>query len=81
MKTYQIPPGGTVYMFQAAFRCKECGETLRRALDAAGAAPTEPDDETTYDSGDYPKGPYPAEQEETCDSMDRCLSLLQEGAQ
>lgn len=48
-----------VYLYQAALLCEDCGEATRRHLDADGARPADPEDESTYDSGDYPKGPYP----------------------
>jgi len=76
MKTYPIQPGEACYVYQAAFLCAACGETLKHRLDADGKQPEDPDDETTFDSDDYPKGPYRAEYKETCDSMDRCLSLV-----
>lgn len=46
-------------MYLAALFCEGCGLEKRRLLDAAGLRPDDPDDETTYDSDDYPKGPYP----------------------
>lgn len=46
------------YMFNAALLCEECGEEARRDLATKGKAPVDPDDEASYDSDDYPKGPY-----------------------
>ena len=77
MKTHQIQPGGVVYVYQAAFLCEACGERMRFKLDSEGLTPEESENETTYDSDDYPKGPYRAEEVETCDSMDRCLNLTE----
>lgn len=45
-----------VYMYQAEFLCIDCGETIK--LHHA-KTPENPDDESTFDSDDYPKGPYP----------------------
>lgn len=45
------------YMYQAALYCAECGEKIREELRASGKAPADPEDEYSYDSGDYPKGP------------------------
>jgi len=42
------------YIYQADIYCKECGEKLKLALDS----PENPDDETTFDSDEYPKGPF-----------------------
>lgn len=47
-----------VYMYQAALYCAECGEKIRADLDVIGHTPEDPDDETSYDSDDYPKGPF-----------------------
>ena len=44
-----------VYVYQAALLCDECGVKRQHAL----TTPIDPDDESTWDSGDYPKGPYP----------------------
>lgn len=44
-----------VYVYQAALLCDECGIKRQHAL----TTPLDPDDESTWDSGDYPKGPYP----------------------
>lgn len=48
-----------VYIFQAALLCKHDGEKVRRELTRSGKAPEDPDDEHSYDSDDFPKGPYP----------------------
>jgi hypothetical protein len=48
-----------VYIYEAALLCEECGEKIRRELDRTGQAPEDPADEKSYDSDDYPKGPYP----------------------
>ncbi len=48
-----------VCVYQAALLCDECGEKVREDLTAEGKAPDNPDDERTYDSDDFPKGPYP----------------------
>jgi hypothetical protein len=43
------------YIFNADMYCDDCGEDIRRAIDAAGNTPADPDDEGSYDSGEYPK--------------------------
>jgi hypothetical protein len=48
-----------VYMYQAALYCEACGEAIRERLTAEGKAPSNPEDEHSFDSGDFPKGPYP----------------------
>lgn len=51
-----------VYMYQAALLCEGCGKAQREHLDAAfaenGVEPVDADDESSYDSDRYPKGPY-----------------------
>ena len=47
------------YIYQAALYCERCGNEIRERLTAEGKAPANPDDEITYDSDDFPKGPYP----------------------
>jgi hypothetical protein len=48
-----------VYMYRAALLCAEHGEQVRQQLTAAGKAPADPSEEHTYDSDEFPKGPYP----------------------
>lgn len=45
------------YIYNAEIFCEDCGEKIREDLTAAGKAPANPDDEHTYDSSEYPKGP------------------------
>lgn len=47
------------YIYQAELLCDQCGEASRAYLDKQGKAPADPTAESTYDSDDYPKGPYP----------------------
>jgi hypothetical protein len=46
------------YIYCADIYCEDCGEKIREDIDREGLAPTDPDDEHTYDSEEYPKGPY-----------------------
>lgn len=46
------------YIYQADLWCKECGESIREELRVAGKAPPTPDNEWSFDSDDYPKGPF-----------------------
>jgi len=47
-----------VYLYQAALLCEQCGDEVRKDLTDNGEAPENPDDEATFDSDDFPKGPY-----------------------
>lgn len=48
-----------VYVYAADLYCETCGEAIREEIDAAGKGPDDPSVEYSYDSDDYPKGPYP----------------------
>lgn len=52
------PETVSAYMGDACLLCEDCGEARRAELDAAGKAPADPADESSYDSSEYPKGPY-----------------------
>lgn len=45
-----------VFLYQAALYCQWCGEGIRR--ERHEYAPLDPNDESSYDSDVYPKGPY-----------------------
>jgi len=47
------------YIYRAALWCPLCAREIKRKLKRLGEAPKNPNDEYSYDSGDYPKGPYP----------------------
>ena len=47
------------YIYGAALYCEPCGQKIRDGHKAHDLAPANPDDESSYDSDDYPKGPYP----------------------
>lgn len=67
------------YIYNADVYCEACGEAIKADLDSKGLRPDHSDDESTYDSGDYPKGPYPyeeADHPEHCGSGDDCLEPL-----
>lgn len=68
------------YLFRADVWCKECGEALRGRL----KAPDNPEDEKTYDSDEYPKGPIDFAYEESdtpdhCAGGPNCLNALDVG--
>ena len=48
-----------VYMYQAALVCEPCGKQAMDELTAQGLAPEDTGDEYSYDSDNFPKGPYP----------------------
>ena len=48
-----------VFIYQADFYCSNCTAGICIALQDEGKKPQNVIDEFTYDSDDYPKGPYP----------------------
>lgn len=47
-----------VYIFAADMYCEACGEDIRKRLTKERKRPKSWRDETTYDSDEFPKGPY-----------------------
>lgn len=47
-----------VYMYAADLWCEECGAKIYDELTEAGNAPEDPEDDSSFDSDDFPKGPY-----------------------
>jgi hypothetical protein len=47
------------FIYCAALLCGDCGEDVRKDITDAGHAPADPDNESTYDSDQFPKGSYP----------------------
>lgn len=63
-----------VYVYKAALLCESCGEDARAALECPGTV----EYESSYDSDEYPKGPYPdgggeADSPQHCDNCDLFL--------
>lgn len=50
------------YIYKADIYCKKCGEDIREDLKAEGKVPAlmNLNDEFSFDSDDFPKGPYEA---------------------
>jgi hypothetical protein len=60
-----------MFVYQADTYCDSCGHALRENLTDAGLAPLDPDDEYSYDSDDFPKGPVA---DEAWDYPNHCAS-------
>jgi hypothetical protein len=43
------------YIYQADVYCEPCGRTIRFVLTQSGKSPADIDDESSYDSDDFPK--------------------------
>lgn len=66
-----------MYVYDAALYCDYCGEEILDEIKEAGNAPEDPADEHTYDSGDYPKGPYHPEASDVPEHCDGCGDFLE----
>lgn len=66
-----------VYIYQAALYCEECGEAICERLTAEGKAPEDPEDEGSYDSGGFPKGPTEEGESDSPSHCDACHSFLE----
>jgi len=78
-----------VYLYCADLYCQQCGEVIRTRLDKAGIPIVsmnnhvfDKDDEYSYDSDEYPKGPYPdgggeADYPQHCGSGPDCVNAIE----
>ena len=70
-----------VYIYAADVYCEDCGKEIRDCLIEEGKAPADPDDECSYDSDEFPKGPYPdgggeSDCPEHCGSGADCVNAI-----
>ncbi len=65
------------YIFQSALYCEDCGEDIRNGLTEAGEAPADIDDESSYDSDKFPKGPYNPGEADSPQHCDCCRVFLE----
>lgn len=61
------------HIYQAEAYCTACANKIRRELTADKQRPANVDDQTTFDSDDYPKGPFELA-EEKVDSPMHCAT-------
>jgi len=71
-----------VYIYSADIYCEDCGEAICEQITREGFTPADPDDERSYDSDEYPKGPYPggggeADSPRHCGSGPDCVNALE----
>lgn len=67
------------YIYDADIFCDDCGKSICQRITAEGFAPDDPDDEGSYDSGEYPKyvdGSSESDSPEHCASGDDCLNSI-----
>lgn len=69
------------YVYQADKWCDDCGKAIAHRLIDEGESPDDPGDESSFDSGDFPKGPYPdddpADSPYHCGAGDDCLDPIE----
>lgn len=58
-------------IYAADIFCDSCGDDIRQRITTSGKAPKNPEDETTYDSGEFPKC---ANDDDETDSPQHCGS-------
>jgi hypothetical protein len=51
------------FIYAADQWCEDCGNAIRDRIISEGKAPSNPDDEASYDSDEFPKGPCEVEDE------------------
>lgn len=60
------------FIYQASVWCENCGQKIIDELTEAGKAPADPNNESTFDSNDFPKFYDP--DNESADSPQNCAS-------
>lgn len=66
-----------VYIYQATLWCEDCGNAIREKLTSEGKAPEDPEDEGSYDSDDFPKGPTEEGETDSPSHCDGCHVFLE----
>ena len=69
------------YIYCADIYCADCGRAIRKQLKREGHAPADPRDGSSYDSDEYPKGPFEdgggeADCPQHCGSGIDCLNAI-----
>ena len=65
------------YIYQADVYCHDCAVAIAQEIDNAGQGPAEPEDEHSYDSDDYPKGPFFDEESDSPEHCAGCRKFLE----
>lgn len=71
-----------VYIYAADIYCEDCGKAIRERIINEGRAPVDPNDEYSYDSDKYPKGPFSdgggeADCPQHCEAGPECLNAIE----
>lgn len=70
-------PGIPEYIYRGDVYCEICADAIKAKLDAEGRTPANPKDEGSYDSDDYPKGPYFNQESDAPEHCARCGLFLE----
>lgn len=65
------------YIHVADVFCEDCGDAIKERITGEGHAPADPGNEATFDSDEFPKGPFDDEESDTtehCGAHDKCLN-------
>jgi len=68
------------YIYQADIWCNNCGEAIRERLIREGHAPTDPNDEWSYDSDDFPKRASDNDESDSpqhCAAGENCINAIE----
>lgn len=66
-------------IYQADCYCDDCADEIRKQIQNDGKAPEEPDNESSYDSDEYPKRMSDDEEADTpqhCGCGEECLNAI-----
>jgi hypothetical protein len=66
-----------VYVYQAALLCEPCGRATCARLTAEGSAPENPQDEASFDSDEFPKGPTDEGESDSPSHCAECGAFLE----
>jgi hypothetical protein len=80
-----MPEPHDYYIWQADVYCPKCTFAIKRRLQREGLKPAKPRDQATYDSDQWPKGPFSDEEADTpqhCGSGENCAdpTVLSDGS-
>ena len=64
-------------IYNSGIYCTQCGQEIRDNLDSSGFSPEDPDNEESYDSDEYPKGPFPVGESDCPQHCGNCNEFLQ----
>ena len=73
-------PDGHPWIFNADMWCHECGKALKADITVNGHAPADPDDETSFDSDEFPTHCSETDESDSpnhCAAGDSCYAAIE----